>query len=102
MLSRARLHFLGEILTEKKTKGASGPNPIGVRLNPDLHDLMKAVAAITGSDIGEAYTVASKDWLKRVAATNPVVKSLIDQKCAGNAELRALMHSKPSLLANRA
>lgn len=89
-------------MSDKKTKRAGSTKSIGIRISPEFHELIKAVAAITGSDVGEAYMDAGREWLKKLSAGNSVVKGLIDQKCSGNPELRAFLSHKPSLLANRA
>jgi hypothetical protein len=84
---------------EKKAKVSA---PIGIRVNHDVHDLMIKVAPLLDSQVGDAYTEAAAEWLRRSAAGNPIVRSVIDQKCSSNNELRLLMNSKASLISKRA
>ena len=86
-------------MPDKKRKVNS---PQGIRISPDLHDLMATAASIADVQVGEAYTEAAIEWLRKQSASNSIIRSLIEQKCSGNTELRALIGKKPALLANRA
>ena len=77
-----------------KTRKQKGNSPQGIRISPDIHGLMVKAAALTEHDVGEVYTDAAVEWLRRTAAGNPMVRSLIDQGCIGNNELRLLIHRK--------
>jgi hypothetical protein len=85
-------------MPDKKRKAS----PQGIRISPEVHDLMTTVAAITGMQVGEAYTEAAAEWLRKQSSLSPIVRSLVELKSSGNPELRVLIGKKPSLLANRA
>lgn len=79
----------------QKTKKKKPYDPQGVRINPELHGLVVKAAALLEANIGECYSEAAVEWLKRKGSTNTVLRAMVDQACSGNAEVAELFGVKP-------
>lgn len=75
-------------MKEHKTGAKKQSSPQGVRISPALHDLFSQAAKNQGLNIGEAYTVAVADWLRK-NSTGAVIRAMIEEACVKNPELRA-------------
>lgn len=85
-----------------KAKKPEANKPQGIRLDPEIYNLTRTAAGILGVGVGDVFTEIAAEWLRRQVASDPTVKSLVEHKCSGNSELRALIYKKPGLQANRA
>lgn len=80
----------------KRGKSQKGSNTIRLMPNaadqevagPLLHVLVKKVATITDKQVGEAYTFALIDWMRREAAKSSGVKDQIEKAIRENSDLR--------------
>lgn len=77
---------------------------MGIRLVPGIHELMAQAAgrakSPTGAKmtIGEAYSLAAMEWLRKQAASDSILKHILEER----PELRSFGVKKQNLLANRA
>ena len=83
-------------MKEKKTKAIKQISPVGIRVHPELHDLMKKAVPLVNFQLGDAYTEAAVDWLKKQASSNSVLRALLHQSADANPEIRDLLGHRRS------
>lgn len=89
----------------KDKKPKFDKQPTGIRLVAGIHEAMsqgykRVKSPSTGAKItiGEAYSLAAMDWLRKQGAADPIIRQMIEE----NPELRSFGSKKPTVVANRA
>jgi hypothetical protein len=79
-----------------KSKKAQYTKTLGAKFCPGVHDLIVSISRLADLGVGEAYQEALVDWLRRQATHDSIAKNIIDRKCSEDADLRAVMNTKPA------